>query len=107
VVALLNFSFELVFEMLVPGSKEKETENIKAGNFIGLKLEKDDCDCEFIAADPKEYVAWKKQLSLVMIHKNFYSYYDVKRVIGSGATASVNMRLFCYFIWSLFVLRLS
>jgi len=49
--------------MLVPGGKEKETENIKTGNFIGLKLEKDDCDCEFIATDPKEYVAWKKQLS--------------------------------------------
>ena len=60
VVALLNFSFELTFAMIVPGNKDKETENIKLGNFIGLKLEKDECDCEFVAADPKEYLAWKK-----------------------------------------------
>lgn len=47
------------------------------------------CDCEFITTEKKDYVEWQKKLSERITQKNFYAYYDVKRVIGSGAYASV------------------
>ncbi|KAL4454756.1 hypothetical protein ABPG73_019437 [Tetrahymena malaccensis] len=89
VIAFLKFCFEMTFELVIEGDKDHELENIKQSNFKSLKIEKDMCDCEFISADKKVYVEWQSKLAERITQKNFYAYYDVKRVIGSGAYASV------------------
>ncbi|EAS05273.2 Serine/Threonine kinase domain protein (macronuclear) [Tetrahymena thermophila SB210] len=89
VIAFLKFCFEMTFELVIDGDKDHELENIKQHNFKSLKIEKDMCDCEFINEDKKVYVEWQSKLSEKITQKNFYAYYDVKRVIGSGAYASV------------------
>lgn len=80
-IGFLRFSFELSFEVLL----EPEKENAVASDprvMIGLKFEKDMCDCEFKAIHANDYQLWRTLLAKRLTQKNFYAYYEVKRVIG-------------------------
>lgn len=62
----MKFTFDLTFELIIDGKKENQLESIKNSNFKCLKIDKDMCDCEFIAFDKNVYAKWQQKLSEII-----------------------------------------
>ncbi|EGR32323.1 protein kinase domain protein [Ichthyophthirius multifiliis] len=58
---------------------------------IGLQFINNNIFSQFKLKDKSQYLKWQEILSKQLIQNNFYKYYDVKRVIGSGSYANVTI----------------